>query len=138
MQAQRRSIGTQTEPEENVKKPAEEIQVHLPDCIKGKAVCIVDLFDCEIRRDGLNEMFKFLINDLPIKIKILKDELYISLIKANQQHLKKEMSLKLSQYLDNKLGNIIKDLQADNRISHQQYVQWMRAMKGACGLTCFV
>lgn len=132
MQSNTITVATQTG--EN----SEDSEEELPNHILKKAVRIVDSFDCEIRRDGLHYMCDFLNNDLPIRIKILKDELHISLKKANKQDLKKQMFVKLAQYLDRKLGNIIKDLKADGQITHLLYAHWMRSLKRACGLTCFV
>lgn len=113
---------------------AEEDEVSLPQAILEKAVNLIDSFSCEICSEGISAIYKFLSNDLPNKILIIKDHLQMYIIEHNQKHLKRLLVHELKQYIDKKIGNVLKDLLAEEFMNITVYRSMMKKLKKACGL----
>ncbi|CAC5358013.1 unnamed protein product [Mytilus coruscus] len=129
-----RSIGTQTQTQTRSTQTCNNHVEEIPEIILNQAVNIIDYFDCEICRDDLRVTHQFLRDILPNKILILKDRLLIYLKKYNLSNWKFDLTIKLSEYIKNKISNILKDLWKDNKIEEHQYLTLMKALKRACGL----
>jgi len=76
----------------------------------------------------------FFKNILPIKICILEDELLIYLMENNLRHVRENMMDKLHNYMDNKIGNVLKTIFGDNKMTRRAYEILMRKLKIACKL----
>lgn len=113
---------------------AEEDEVSLPQAILEKAVNLIDSFFCEICSEGISAIHTFLSDDLPNKILIIKDHLQMYIIEHNQKHLKRLLVHELKQYIDKKIGNVLKDLHAEEFMNITVYRSMMKKLKKACGL----
>lgn len=77
----------------------------------------------------------FLSDDLPNKILLIKDHLQIYIIEHNLiKHFKQLLILELKQYIDKKIGNVLKDLLAEEFMNITVYRYMMKKLKKACGL----
>lgn len=60
-------------------------------------------------RVGGQAVFNFIRDDLPLKILILEDEFLIYLHENEIKHLRVKLVKELKEYIDRKIGNILKD-----------------------------
>lgn len=113
---------------------AEEDEVNLPQAILEKAVNLIGSFSCEICSEGISAIHTFLSDDLPNKILMIKDHLQMYIIEHNQKHLKQLLVHELKRYTDKKIGNVLKDLLAEEFMNITVYRSMMKELKKACGL----
>lgn len=73
---------------------------------------------------------------MPNKILIIKDHLQMYIIEHNLKHLKQLFVHELKQYIDKKIGNVLKDLLAEEFMNTTVYLyrSMMKKLKKACGL----
>lgn len=60
-------------------------------------------------RVGGQAVFNFIRDDLPLKILILEDEFLIYFHENEIKHLRVKLVKELKEYIDRKIGNILKD-----------------------------
>jgi hypothetical protein len=124
------TVGTQTYFDAN---NSEE----LPSSVLEKALKLIEYFECEIvNLQGGQVILNFLRDDLPVKVLILEDELLIYLHQNDMKHLRSKLIKELREYIDRKIGNILKDLRSDERLRENGYLTLMRSVKKACQLSC--
>lgn len=104
----------------------------LPVPILEKALRLVEYFECEIYSGGGDVMSDLKKNILPIKICILEDELLIYLMENNLRHVRETMMDKLHNYMDNKIGNFLKTIFGDKKMTRRAYETLMGNLKIAC------
>ena len=103
--------------------------VVLSDKIIGKAVRIVDIFKFDLANREPRDIWEFIVNDFPIKVSTLKDELMIYLMRTNTRQYKEKLIHELNEYLKTKIESIFIEMNQDSRLPDPPYSTFMCIMK---------